>query len=212
MIKYLIFCFFFIRIICILLNVYVYMFKFSDIVDNADRSHQASRNRFASSSSSLSNILSSQSILVLDFDLIDQISSDFFLLHCVHDIDFNRVITTFFISYLWTMTQPPVWIYSSATPLTSPLSLSLINPGGSTWIDEGYLFWITITESTSLVMILLNPVKFSTIVSRLGVRYCMECGKLARFVSFWLKRGRRVGMWSNGKRGLWICWRSSTAI
>ena len=65
---------------------------------------------------------------------------------------------------MWIVAQPPVWMYSSDTPFTYPVSLSLRDPGGRTWRAGGERFSITTTEWRSLVIILLKLEKFSTIV------------------------------------------------
>ena len=75
---------------------------------------------------------------------------------------------------MWMMAQPPVWMYSSATPFTSPLSLSFMKPGGRTWRAAGDLFWMTTTELRSLVMTLLKPEKSWTMVSGWMLRYGRE--------------------------------------
>ena len=81
---------------------------------------------FADHFSGLANILSSEVIRILDIDFIDLIGPDILLFSTVHEINLTRVITWGYTKkYVWTMSHPPVCIYSSATPLASPLSLSL---------------------------------------------------------------------------------------
>ena len=81
---------------------------------------------FADHFSGFADILSSEVIGILDINFIDLIGLDIFLFSTVHKINLTRVITWGYTKkYVWTMSHPPVCIYSSATPLVSPLSLSL---------------------------------------------------------------------------------------
>ncbi len=117
------------------------------------------------STSDFWDILSSKCVLVFNLNFVDLIGTNVFALQRIHEVDFNWIVSAFYFSYVWMMAQPPVWMYSSATPFTSPLSLSLMKPGGRTWRAAGDLFWMTTTELRSLVMILLKPAKSWTMVS-----------------------------------------------
>lgn len=106
-------------------------------------------------------------------------------------------------AYTWMTAQPPVWMYSSATPLTSPFSLSLIDPGGRTCRAGGDLFWITNTELRSLVISLLKPEKSWTIVSEWGSGYCRGFLGWVLSAFSWRRRRRWVAGRCPSEQGWW---------
>ena len=140
------------------------------------------------------NVLPSESVLILDLHLVDLVSPDVLALQCVHEVDLHWVVAALRVSYVWMMAQPPVWMYYSATPFTSPLSLSLMKPGGSTWRAAGDLFWMTTTELRSFVMILEKPEKSWTMVSGWECGYGRVFWGWVRFVSFWPRSRRRAAL------------------
>lgn len=136
-----------------------------------------------------------------------------FLSFPMHPLDWFRQSYHWVIryGYVWMTAQPPVWMYSSATPFTSPFNLSLIEPGGRTCRAGGDLFWMTTTELRSLVMSLLKPEKSWTMVSESGRGYCRGFWEWVPSVSSWRRRRRRVA----GRRPLeqgWSAYSSSSDI
>ena len=157
------------------------------------RSGEALGDGLGAGAAHLADVLPGQGVLVLDFDLVDEVSSHLLLLNCVHQVDLNRVVSGCLRGYVWMMAQPPVWMYSSATPLASLLSLSLMKPGGSTCRAAGLRFCTTRIESRFLVMRRLQPAKSSTMVPGWGRAYCRGCGGSAPSASFWRRRRKRAG-------------------
>ena len=123
------------------------------------KSHNSSGDGLASSPPDLGDVLARERVSLFKFYFIDLIGPHIFLFHCVHQVDLDRVVPTYLNGYVWMVAQPPVWMYSSETPFTSPLSLSLREPGGRMCRAGGDLFSMTTTSPTSFVMILLKPAK-----------------------------------------------------